>query len=183
MYDRQTETWWQQFDGRAIVGELVGIRLAPLPSRTMSFGEFRQRFPTGSVLRAPEGSDRPYGRNPYAGYDAPGSPTYFPTANDDDRRLDPKERVVFVERDGAAAAVPFSALQSRRVVRVTVGATTMTVSWRSGAASALDAERIADGRNVGSATVVDDAGRPVPFVESLWFAVAAFSPGVRVVTR
>jgi hypothetical protein len=28
MYDRQTESWWQQATGEAIVGELTGHRLA-----------------------------------------------------------------------------------------------------------------------------------------------------------
>jgi len=29
MYDRQTESWWQQFTGTAVVGELTGARLRP----------------------------------------------------------------------------------------------------------------------------------------------------------
>ena len=34
MYDRQTESWWQQFLGEAIVGELTGKKkLKMLPSR------------------------------------------------------------------------------------------------------------------------------------------------------
>ena len=36
MYDRQTESWWQQFLGEAIVGELLGKRLAVLPARPES---------------------------------------------------------------------------------------------------------------------------------------------------
>ena len=30
MYDRQTETWWQQAPGLGIVGELTGTKLEPL---------------------------------------------------------------------------------------------------------------------------------------------------------
>ena len=33
MYDRLTESWWQQYEGRAIVGSLAGTRLTPLPAR------------------------------------------------------------------------------------------------------------------------------------------------------
>ena len=36
MYDRQTESWWQQFLGEAIVGEMTGARLEMLPSRIES---------------------------------------------------------------------------------------------------------------------------------------------------
>jgi hypothetical protein len=50
MYDRQTESWWQQFTGEAIVGALSGRKLRLLPSRMESMRQFRQRFPAGKVL-------------------------------------------------------------------------------------------------------------------------------------
>ena len=37
MYDRTTESWWQQFPGEAIVGELTGTQLKMLPARLESF--------------------------------------------------------------------------------------------------------------------------------------------------
>jgi hypothetical protein len=37
MYDRQTETWWQQATGEGIVGELVGKKLTWIPSNTLSW--------------------------------------------------------------------------------------------------------------------------------------------------
>ena len=50
MYDRQTESWWQQFTGEAIVGSLTGTELKLIPSRLEFFGEFRTRHPGGKVL-------------------------------------------------------------------------------------------------------------------------------------
>ena len=50
MYDRQTESWWQQFTGEAIVGAMTGRHLRLIPSRLESFDRFRQRFPQGKVL-------------------------------------------------------------------------------------------------------------------------------------
>jgi hypothetical protein len=50
MYDRQTRSWWQQYGGDAIVGELAGERLRAIPSRLESLAEFRARAPGGSVL-------------------------------------------------------------------------------------------------------------------------------------
>ena len=49
MYDRQTESWWQQFLGEAIVGEMTGQRLKMLPSRMESMARFRARAPDGKV--------------------------------------------------------------------------------------------------------------------------------------
>jgi hypothetical protein len=47
MYDRQTESWWQQFGGDAIVGVMSGKHLRLVQSHLESFDHFRQRFPHG----------------------------------------------------------------------------------------------------------------------------------------
>jgi len=41
MYDRQTESWWQQATGEAIVGELAGDTLRWLSAQTVSWAEFK----------------------------------------------------------------------------------------------------------------------------------------------
>ena len=53
MYDRQTETWWQQFIGQGIAGEYAGEQLAFLPSQVISFGDYKARHPEGDVLARP----------------------------------------------------------------------------------------------------------------------------------
>src|SRR5919106_1809145 len=73
MWDRQTESWWQQLNAQAVVGELTGTRLEVLPSQTLSWADFTAAFPEGDVLSRDTGSDRPYGANPYEGYDDPRS--------------------------------------------------------------------------------------------------------------
>lgn len=50
MYDRQTESWWQQFGGEALVGELTGEELEQLPSRVVAWEAFRREHPEGKVL-------------------------------------------------------------------------------------------------------------------------------------
>jgi hypothetical protein len=77
MYDRQTESWWQQFLGEAIVGELTGTVLKALPSRLESWDNFRKRAPQGQVLVPNNPNMRAYGRNPYAGYDASSRPFLY----------------------------------------------------------------------------------------------------------
>ncbi|MCP9487032.1 MAG: DUF3179 domain-containing protein [Gaiellaceae bacterium MAG52_C11] len=180
MYDRQTESWWQQFSGEALVGELTGTKLRRVPARIVAWREFQADHPDGRVLSRETGHDRSYGENPYVGYDDVDSPPYFSTPNEDDDRLQPKERVVYLERGAEAVAIPFTTLQARRVVEVEVSGQRLTVTWRAGVASALNTQSIGDGRDVGSASVTL-GGRPVPFDQPFWFAVAAFRPDVRVV--
>jgi Protein of unknown function (DUF3179) len=180
MYDRQTESWWQQFSGRALVGKLAGTKLRQLSARIVSWGDFRRMHPSGLVLNRDTGFARDYGTNPYAGYDDVDSPPYFAARNDDDDRLPPKERVVYVEAGRDAFAVPYSDLVEMRRIDIETQAGKLVVRWRPGVASALDAGAIAEGRDVGSATVLLD-GRPVPFSEPFWFAVAALRPDIEIV--
>jgi hypothetical protein len=180
MYDRQTESWWQQFGGEALVGHYTGMRLRQLPARIVAFRQFEREYPHGLVLTRRTGFSRPYGQNPYTGYDDVSSPPFFGAAHGGDHRLQPKERVVFLARGGDAVAVPFSILQVKKLVRLTVGGHHLVVRWRGGVASPLDSGSIKAGRDVG-ATSVTENGKPVVFDEPFWFAVAAFRPYVRIV--
>jgi hypothetical protein len=67
MYDRQTESWWQQFGGEALVGELTGFELEQLPARIVAWADFRREHAGGKVLSRDTGFSRSYGQNPYVG--------------------------------------------------------------------------------------------------------------------
>lgn len=136
--------------------------------------------PEGRVLSRDTGHNRPYGDNPYLGYDDLASSPLFPTQNSDDDRLAPKERVVFIERGGDAVVIPYSTLERRPTLEVVGGGERLRVRWRPGVASALDSSEIAEGRSVGAAEV-RAKGRLVPFEEPFSFAVAVFRPDVRIV--
>ncbi|MGH3065931.1 MAG: DUF3179 domain-containing protein [Gaiellaceae bacterium] len=180
MYDRETESWWQQFSGEALVGELAGTKLEQLPARMVSWAEFRQEHPASLVLNKDTGFSRSYGDNPYVGYDSIDSPPFFMAENADDDRLPPKERVVYVEVGEKAYAVPSTLLTKRRSVTLETDDGELVVRWTAGVASALDSGGIAGGRDVGSASVTLDR-KPYPFHEPFWFAVAAFRPDIEIV--
>ncbi len=180
MYDRQTESWWQQFSGEALVGDLSGKKLRQLPAQIVAWDEFRRTHPRSLVLDLFTGFSRTYGVNPYAGYDRVDSSPLFAVRNEDDDRLPPKERVVYVEVGDEAFALPFSSLAEKRKIEIETDEGQLVVRWRSGVASALDEVTVAGGRNVGAAAVRLD-GEPVPFTEPFWFVVAAFRPDIEIV--
>ena len=176
MYDRLTESWWQQFEGRAIIGAKTGVELARLPARLESFGEFAARNPTGRVLVPRDSTIRDYGRNPYVGYD--GLPRPFLYDGEYDGPGLPLMRVVsVVGRDEA-----WSLGLLRQCGEIIVD--DLVLRWRSGQASALDRARIDKGRDVGIVTVqrqqaeggLVDVSYDVPFA----FAFRAFHPGAPI---
>lgn len=156
MYDRQTESWWQEFGGEGVIGHYAGERLEQLYLSIVSWGEFKAAFPDGQVLSRPD-SGRRYGSNPYAGYDRPGNAPFL-FNGPDDTRLPAVERVVAVERGDAAWAVSFTTLAEERVAAATVGGEDLVVFWMPGTASALDDGLVARGRDVGTAGIFVAAG-------------------------
>ena len=50
MWDHQTESWWQQITGEALVGDLAGEKLEFLPLRTLPWGEARRSIDDALVL-------------------------------------------------------------------------------------------------------------------------------------
>jgi len=149
MYDRQTESWWQQFSGEAVVGAMTGRELKVLPSRLESWGRFKARAPEGKVLVPNDENIRDYGRNPYIGYDSRRVPYPLfqgPLPTD----VNPMMRVVVV--DDEAWTLPLIR-ESGPIAKDDV-----TIQWVSGQNSALDSGRIAGGRDVGNVIVQRGAG-------------------------
>jgi len=104
MYDRATESLWTHFDGRGVVGVLAGEQLESIPAPLMSWGDFREAYPTEQVLDWTQtGTSRPYGTNPYTGYDDPATDPFL-FLGDADGRTRAKQRVVGIEIDGVAKA-------------------------------------------------------------------------------
>jgi hypothetical protein len=154
MWDRQTESWWQQLSAEAVVGELAGTRLKVLPSQTLSWADFKRIHPGGDVLSRDTGVDRDYGRNPYAGYDQPDSPPFL-FDGETDERLPPKERVVAVFAADETVVVPFSRLVREPVVQTEAGGRPVVVLYKRGVVSPLDAPVIEGSRDVGTAAAFD----------------------------
>jgi Protein of unknown function (DUF3179) len=154
MWDRQTQSWWQQYDGSAIVGVLAGAKLTVLPSATVSFAAFRARYPHGTVLSRRTGFDRPYGRNPYVGYDERGRRPFLYEGRLDPR-LPPLERVKTIDAAGETAVLPFASLRVHPVTTLTIGAAPAVVLFDRDVSSPLEALSTRESRAVGSAQAFD----------------------------
>ena len=166
MYDRETQSWWQQAVGLGIVGDMTGVELRSLPSWMESWETFRSRNPQGLVMAEPD-YNRAYGRNPYAGYDSSSQPFLY-RGETPPHGIPPLMRVVRV----GGFAWPLTRIREEGGVTEQG----VTISWEAGQASALDTATIARGRDVGNVRVRDSQGRDVPHDVMFAFAFHAFWP-------
>lgn len=154
MYDRQTESWWQQFTGQAIVGKMAGTLLNHLPASIVAYEDFRDAYPDAQVLSRRTGRQRAYGNNPYRGYDSVDDQPFL-FFDPVDKRLPPMERVLDVSVGDAHKLYPFSVFKTAPVINDEVAGMPVAVFSRPGTLSALDGSVIADSREVPSATAYD----------------------------
>jgi hypothetical protein len=152
MYDRQTDSWWQQFTGEGIVGQYAGQSLTLVPSQVVGFGQFVARYPEGLVMSRETGYSRSYGMNPYRNYDE-GDPFLF--SGNLDRRLPTMERVLAVRVKGQPVAYPFSVLSEQKVINDEVEGRALLALWQPGVATALGAGTIDEGRDIGTAALYE----------------------------
>ncbi len=177
MYDRQTESWWQQFLGEAIVGSMTGTRLEALPARIESFARFRARAPRGKVLVPNDATMRRYGYNPYQGYDSLDTPWLY--RGEMPEGIAPLERVVTV----GGEAWSLKLVRQRK----TIVDGDIVIRWEPGQASALDSAVIAEGFDVGNVTVQRKNAQgdleDVPYGVDFAFAFHAFLPEAPIYTE
>ena len=166
MFDRETESWWQQAIGQGIVGHHMGTELDILPTWMESWQAFRARNPQGLVMDEP-GHRRPYGSNPYVGYDSAPRPFLY-SGEMPPHGISPLLRVVRV----GDRAWPLTRLAEAG--EITEAGVTLT--WVEGQASALDTDRIGAGRDVGNIRVRDGQGADLAHDVMFAFAFHAFWP-------
>jgi len=159
MFDRKTDTYWTQVGGKAIVGELTGMKLKQLALDTIEWGKWKEKYPNTEVLSRDTGSKRSYGKkNPYGDYDT-NERIMFPVSNLDDR-LHPKENVYGVEVDGNYKAYTLKDLEREKSIKDRIGEVNIEISIDNGIVSVVN---------------LDTNEKIIP-TRSFWFGWAAFYP-------
>lgn len=123
MFDRQTDSLWNQFTGEPISGPLAdsGIKLKIRPVAITSWADWKARNPDTRVLSIDTGYPRDYGSGVvYREYFA--SPQLMFPANVRDETVNKRKDYVFGIRDvGAAKAWPLSAFDGPTVINDSMG--------------------------------------------------------------
>ena len=156
MYDRDSESLWQQITATAFAGPRRGQSLTPVPVSLVTWGEWRAAHPDTEVLAPPGSSARYATATPYGDYDS-SDRLMFPVAAES-LRLHPKEVVHGVEFEGGSFAVTDRAL--RQKPEIVVSANGVTLRWRR-----------ADN---GLVSVETGDGQPLVAHRMFWFAWYTF---------
>ena len=103
MYDRQTESLWQQITGEAFAGKSRGSQLRTLPLSMITWGHWRTQYPKAEVLTVDGIESKDYMKDAYGDY-AESERLYMPVSATD-ARLHPKRVIYGMEIGERALAV------------------------------------------------------------------------------
>ncbi|MGZ0015164.1 DUF3179 domain-containing protein [Yeosuana sp. AK3] len=154
MWDRQTQSWWQQFTGEGLVGDLTGASLKFIPSLLISLSDFAKNYPNGTVLSTNNGLGAvDYGSNPYVNYDNMDNKTPFLFKETVDERLPAMERIVDVSFEGTTRIYPLTAIQKETVINDAINNNQLVIFYESKTVSVLDSKTIKESKSIGAVTV------------------------------
>lgn len=119
MYDEKTDTYWQQIDGKAIVGELTGQELKEISIDTVVWRDWKSGHPNSEVLSQDTGFSRQYGKDPYGSYYEDSFLIFDVNAQDD--RIHPKTVVFGIEVDGTYKAYKEEDLIKEKTIEDKIG--------------------------------------------------------------
>jgi len=163
MYDRKTDTYWSQIEGKAILGELAGKKLTPISMDTVVWRDWKEAHPESEVLSQDTGFVRAYGRDPYGSYYEDSFVFYPVDARDD--RIHPKTVVFGIEVNGTYKAYREDDLKELGTVEDVV----------EGVHIRLERDE------AGVVTITNtDTGEEIVKERDFWFAWYAFHPDTTV---
>jgi hypothetical protein len=199
MYDRATDSRWQQVAATSIEGSREGDSLREFEVTWTTWSAWRDRYPGTRVLSTETGYARDYTRDPYGDYnprsgyyDRTNDATIFPKLAEDDR-LPAKAVVAGARTTEGAIAFEKQLVRTERVVSGSAGGTPVVAVYdpglddvavyRTGDAAvepAGDGRARVDGEvhPVGSLPL-----EPVIAFDAMWFAWVGFYPDTGLEAR
>jgi len=162
MYDRETESLWVHFTGKAIDGPLAGQQLERIRVRQEPFGRWLERAPQSVVLERPAPKKIDYRYSPFSSYWVKDAIPFPVEAKDE--RFHAKELVLGVVADGVAKAY--------------LGSTLTAAGGRAVDEVAGHEIRVLYSSKLG--VFEWEAPEAVKVTEAYWFAWKAFHPDTAI---
>ena len=153
MFDRESETLWQQSTGKALAGKYYPHQLTLHKFQLLTVGEIKAKHPDAKILSEDTGHSRDYSGNPYGDYDNNGSFTFRPSHLDE--RYGAKEIFVAFTVDGTHVAAPWLTLKGGRSYDTDVDGKTVTLT-----------------KTGSELTITGPDGADIPFYFEMWFSWA-----------
>lgn len=170
LYDLDTYTWWQQFNGEAVIGPMLGTIMEMVPARIESVANYKRRAPNSEILITKKHPTNNYGHTPYTEYDSMRWPMFFTKTY-----TDPTPAMDYIVMSHNQAWLLKDVQAQGKIIH-----NDLKLVWTSGQFSVLDSSKISDAKDIGNVTVQqkNQKGKYIdtPYVVTFAFAFKTFYP-------
>lgn len=156
MYDRQTDSLWQQILGEGIQGQFKGVKLTPIAATHTTWSQWRSAHPETLVLD--KGGS--YGSDAYSSY-YNRSDLGVLGGSLSDERLPGKELVLGLVVQRQTKAYAFSRLFANPVINDSIGGSAVLIVFDQRTTTAVAFDRSLNGRTLTFANVGSGADEPL----------------------
>jgi hypothetical protein len=164
MYDRQTESLWQQITGEAFAGKFRGSQLKTLPLSMVAWSDWRAQYPNAEVLTVEGVRTDSYQKTAYGDY-AQSERLYMPVSATD-ARLHPKRMILGFEIGDQAIAIDSEWLAEER-------------SW----SNEYEGEMLTLAMNETGEVTAFLGNKSITVHNMYWFAWYTFHPGTALIKK
>jgi len=164
LYDRATNTLWDQIIAEGIVGELTGEKLKMIPVSMTTWGRWKTAHPDTLVLSIDTGFEKDYSVDRYAEYRD--SARLMFSVQQTDERVHPKTVVFGFQVGDSKVAFTEALLKERPSITHDLNGRQVTVTMKDD----------------GSVLLVTDDGEQYSPIRLFWFAWYTFYPQTSLVT-
>ncbi|MEM1136351.1 MAG: DUF3179 domain-containing (seleno)protein [Bacteroidota bacterium] len=153
MWDHETESWWQQANGKALVGDLNGAELSLFPFMVLSYEKFYENYPYGLIMDYHIDKAVTYGTTPYYQHDdiSKNVPNLY--LAEPPLKLVPREKVIVTSSMGDQIIYPVDLVKSFGVLNDTPNNNYVAIFYANGVVSTLDQKNFKDSKDVGTCVV------------------------------
>lgn len=156
MFDRTTETLWQQSTGKALAGTHFSKTLSRAPFQLLTLVDAKRNYPNATIVSEDTGHRRDYKRNPYSGYETNNQFVFEPS--NIDSSLPPKTIMAVFYHEESPVAIPWLKLREQGSTTITVGGTMYSL-------------QVTEAGELG--VTQSDTNKTTPFYFEMWFSAAA----------
>ncbi|MFC1653502.1 DUF3179 domain-containing protein [Patescibacteria group bacterium] len=153
MFDRQTESLWQQSTGESIMGDYLNKELSVVPAQRLSYKDVVNNHPNALIMSSKTGHSRNYTISPYGDYDN-NDQFLFPTSVKNNK-FPAKEIMYVLANQKSSVAFPISNLKEGSSSTYTVNNSTYKAT-----------------KNNSEITVTNQKNDTIPGYYEMWFSWA-----------
>lgn len=153
MYDRASESLWQQSTGQAIAGKHLGQTLNRVEFQLLSFAQIRAKYQDAQVVSEDTGYNRDYTTNPYAGYESTEGFYFAPSKTDE--RYPSKAIFIAFSAGDTTVGIPADSINDNSSYKITANGQVFNLEKKDGELDLRDA-----------------SNQMVPFYFEMWFSWA-----------